>query len=62
MDNEISILEDCAKQFRFYQSQHIAKNTEESLVKAEVNRKMAERIETFLKNHYDKLEDERYYS
>jgi len=42
------LLQDCARQFRFYEANHRAKNTEDGLAKAEVNAQMATTIEEFL--------------
>lgn len=44
------LLDEVAKQFRYYEANHRAKNTEDSLAKAEVNRALAERIEKFLED------------
>ena len=49
--SEVTILANCAKQFRFYEQNHRTKNTEESLVKAEVNADLASQIETFLADY-----------
>jgi len=57
MDTALSLLADCAKQFRFYETNHNAKvlaaagdddRVQDALSKANTNREMAERIETFL--------------
>jgi hypothetical protein len=42
------LLTECAEQFRFYETSHRAKNTEESTVKAEVNAALATKIEARL--------------
>ena len=42
------LLEKAAKTFRFYEKNHRAKNTEDSLKKAEVNAALAKEIEDFL--------------
>lgn len=52
MDIHYVMLEDlkvAAEQFRKYEVLHRAKNTEDSLAKAEVNRQLAERLEGTIK-------------
>jgi hypothetical protein len=52
MDIHYVMLEDlkvAAGQFRKYEVLHRAKNTEDSLAKAEVNRQLAERLEGTIK-------------
>lgn len=41
-------LDKAAKQFRFYEQQHLAKGTEESKAKADVNGDLAEELELVL--------------
>lgn len=52
LDRETDVdlaLSKAAKQFRFYEKQHTEKGTAEGAVKAEVNRRMAEDIETLIR-------------
>lgn len=45
-----ALLEKCRAQFKFYEQNHMAKQTTESLEKAKVNAKTAKEIEDFLRN------------
>lgn len=44
------LLAEAARKFRFYEAQHRAKDTAESLAKAEVNAEIAGRIEVFVRS------------
>lgn len=46
-EKALELLKKSAKQFRYYQRQHEAKGTPESLAKAQVNADLAEEIEGF---------------
>jgi hypothetical protein len=50
---ELAVLKEalkrCAEQFRFYENQHLAKNTPNADVKAEANRAMAVMCEVLIK-------------
>lgn len=46
-----ALIQESAAQFRYYEKQHRAKQTPEADAKAEVNEKLAEAREAFLRSH-----------
>lgn len=50
-----SALKEAAAQFRYYEAQHRAKNTEDSLKKAEVNNELAARFEAIVAEAEEQL-------